>query len=390
MAWDGGVRRFTPAQPWWFLPDVKEPEGCDTRARGAAASAAWDAAGSGLRHPQCSRAEGTWLLPSPACMVGGFTHLGVLGEGSRGACRSWSRPRAGGIAWEQAPQQGRGVPAVSSGSPGAGPGGSGGGRRTLAPSKMPRGRRSNPALPSRRRPACSDPRRLPGTRGRGRQRAERRPPRPPPRLLLLPALLPAATQPPSPTAGPASAHLPQPPGPFGAASCRRSALPGTPPPARRPPGQRWGAAGGPESLPCFSPNPLLPLPIQAHTNHVIVLCFRRQFLDSDMPRYYLFPLVFFPPPLCSSPLSPPHLSTLTPAGGGTWVSSPPPPHLPPLTTSRAPLSFSLSRHPFPAGFAVCLDRDLAPPRSRSRWPVLPSPGFGFVLAFSLRCSPASS
>lgn len=188
---------------------------------------------------------------------------------------------------------------------------------------MPRGRCSNPALPSRRRPACSDPRRLPGTRGRGRQRAERRPPRPPPRLLLLPALLPAATQPPSPTAGPASAHLLQPPGPFGAASCWRSALPGTPRPAHRPPGQRWGAAGGPESLPCFSPNPLLPLPIQAHTNHVIVLCFRRQFLDSDMPRYYLFPLVFFPPPLCSFPLSPPHLSTLTPAGGSTWVSSPP-------------------------------------------------------------------
>lgn len=52
-----------------------------------------------------------------------------------------------------------------------------------------------------------------------------------------------------------------------------------------------GAA--PRVPPCFSP--LLP-PIQAHTNHVIVLCFRRQFLDSDMPRYYLFPLVFFPPP----------------------------------------------------------------------------------------------
>lgn len=128
-----------------------------------------------------------------------------------------------------------------------------------------------------------------------------------------------------------------------------SSLPGTHPSLHRVPREEaWGAA--PRVPPLFS---LLLPPIRAHTNHVIVLCFCRQFLDSDMPRYYLFPLVFFPPPLplsllsfsplASVPSLPPEAALGQPAPHPSTRPIPPP--------SRPGTSCSLS--PFCCSFGPC-------------------------------------
>lgn len=276
------------------------------------------------------------------------------GRRGRGVCGSWSRPPTGGIACEQAPQRGHGVPAVSLGSPGAGLGGGSGGCRLARRGTEDAGSQQDAEGPLQQPRASIPPRscmlrpQTPAGDARPRAAAGRAAPASPssqaasapcfatgrhaasiadsgPCLCPPPAASRAfwGSLPPAAGAGPPRRDVRRSPGPpLLPAAC---------------PGSAGVRRAAPKSLPCFSPNPLLPLPIRAHTNHVIVLCFRRQFLDSDMPRYYLFPLVFFPSPSALS-LSPPRTSALSLPPVAALGSPAPPPRLPPLTTSRAPLS----------------------------------------------------
>jgi len=274
-----------------------------------------------------------------------------------------SLARSGGLCLEGSPDSGPQDSAYAISIPypscRACPGPGRGRRERLVSHGMLRGSRCNLSpLPSLLQARVLQPQQPARDRQREGSRQSQGPLHRPPRLFALPASPPYAMQPPSPRAAldpPRS--LPHPP----ELLWRRPAewygsLPGTHPSLHRTP--REEARGAvPRVAPHFSP--LLP-PIQTHTNHVIVLCFHRQFLDSDMPRYYLFPLFFFPSPLPLSLLSPPSpRRALSRRRQHLDIQPPLPPHAPSLLPpALAPLTHS-------ASFAVCLGRALAGCRSPS-------------------------